>query len=89
MRLELNAGLRGDLVGDGAVIAGHSGRGGVDLLDEQGKDAGDAGGAGLFELDGDRGGGAGDGAGQAADDALAGDGAVFVFVAQVGVELVR
>ena len=73
----------------GRCVAGHGGRGGVDLLDEQGQGAGDAGGAGLLEVDGDRGGGPGDGAGQAADDALAGDGAVFVLVAQVGVELVR
>jgi hypothetical protein len=35
------------------------------------------------------GGDEGDGAGQAADDALAGGGAVFVVVAEVGVELVR
>jgi len=40
-----------------------------------------------LEGDGDRGGGAGDGAGQAADDGLAGDGAVFVVVAEVGVEV--
>ena len=46
-------------------------------------------GGGLLEGDGDRGGGAGDGAGQAADDGLAGDGAVFVVVAQVGVEVAR
>ena len=51
--------------------------------------AGDAGGAGSFELDGDRGERVGDGAGQAADDGLAGDGAVFVVVSQVGVEVVR
>src|SRR5271169_5087331 len=89
VRPKLNAGLRGEVVGDGAVVAGHGGRGGVYLLDQQGQGAGDAGGAGLLEVDGDRGGGPGDGAGQAADDALAGDGAVFVIVAQVGVELVR
>src|ERR1035441_7334661 len=89
VRPELNAGLRGEVVGDGAVVAGHGGRGGVDLLDEQDQGAGDAGGAGLLEVDGDRGGGEGDGAGQAADDALAGGGAVFVVVAEVGVELVR
>src|SRR5271165_1276342 len=89
VRLGLNAGPWGEVVGDWPVVAGHGGRGGVDLLDEQGQGAGDAGGAGLFEVDGDRGGGPGDGAGQAADDALAGDGAVFVIVAQVGVELVR
>ena len=70
VRPKLNAGLRGEVVGDGAVVAGHGGRGGVDLLDEQGQGAGDAGGAGLLEVDGDRGGGPGDGAGQAADDGL-------------------
>ena len=89
VRLGLNAGLWGEVVGDWPVVAGHGGRGGVDLLDEQGQGAGDAGGAGLLEVDGDRGGGPGDDAGQATDDALAGDGAVFVIVAQVGVELVR
>ena len=89
VRLELKAGVRGEVVGDGAGVAGHDGRGGVDLLDEQRQGAGDAGGGGPFELDGDRGGGVGDGAGQAADDGFAGDGAVFVVVAQVGVEVVR
>src|SRR6266496_6165502 len=89
VRLELNAGSRGEVVGDGAGVAGHDGRGGVDLLDEQGQGAGDAGGAGWFEADGDRGGGPGDGAGQAADDGFAGDGPVFVVVAQVGVEVGR
>jgi hypothetical protein len=43
--------------------------------------------AGLLEGDGDRAGGTGDGVGQAADDGLAGDGAVFVVVAEVGVEV--
>ncbi len=38
----LNAAVRGDLVGDGAGVAGHGGRGGVDLVDEQGQGAGDA-----------------------------------------------
>src|ERR1022692_4325853 len=65
---QLNS-VRGDLVGDGAGVAGHGGRGG------------------LLEGDGDRGGGEGDGSGQAADDGLAGDGAVFVVVTQVVVEL--
>src|SRR6266498_864695 len=37
VRLELNAGSRGEVVGDGAGVAGHDGRGGVDLLDEQGQ----------------------------------------------------
>jgi hypothetical protein len=41
---------------------------------------------GSFEGDGDGGGGEVDDAGQAADDGLAGDGAVFVIVAQVGVQ---
>src|ERR1035441_7650144 len=66
VRPELNAGLRGEVVGDGAVVAGHGGRGGVDLLDEQDQGAGDAGGAGLLEVDGDRGGGGGGGGGPAA-----------------------
>ena len=65
--------------------------GGVALISSMSRaeGAGDAGGAGLFEGDGDRGGGPGDGAGEAADEGFAGDGAVFVVVAQVGVELVR
>src|SRR5271166_1296044 len=89
VRLGLNAVPGGEVVGDGAVVAGYGGRGGVDLVDEQCEGAGDAGGAWLVELDGDRGGGPGDGAGQAADDGLAGDGAVLVVVAQVGVEMAR
>ena len=40
--LVLNAAVRGDLVGDGAGVAGHGGRCGVDLVDEQGQGAGDA-----------------------------------------------
>ena len=87
VRLGLNAGPGCEVVGDGAAVAGHGGRGGVDLVDEQCEGAGDAGGAWLVELDGDRGGGPGDGAGQAADDGLAGDGAVLVVVAEVGVEM--
>jgi hypothetical protein len=75
------------VAGDGAAVAGHGGRGGVDLHDQQVQGAGDAGGAWLVEGDGDRGGGLGDGAGQAADDGLAGDGAVLVVVAEVGVEV--
>jgi len=63
VRLGLNAGSRGELVGDGPGVARHDGRGGVDLVDEQGQGAGDVGGAGWFEGDGDGGGGAGDGAG--------------------------
>src|SRR6266496_4112058 len=74
VRLGLNAGPWDEVVGDGAVVAWHGGRGGVDLLDEQRQGAGDAGGAGLLEMDADRSGGPGDGAGQAADDALAGGG---------------
>ena len=42
-----------------------------------------------MELDGDPVRGVGDGPGQAADDGLAGDGAVFVVVAEVGVEVAR
>src|ERR1035441_3286495 len=83
---QLNS-VRGDLVGDGAGVAGHGGRVGVDLVEEQFQGAGDAGRGGLLEGDGDRGGGEGDGSGQAADDGLAGDGAVFVVVTQVVVEL--
>src|ERR1039458_8362136 len=79
---QLNS-VRGDLVGDGAGVAGHGGRVGVDLVEEQFQGAGDAGRGGLLEGDGDRGGGEGDGSGQAADDGLAGDGAVFVVVTQV------
>ena len=79
----------GELVGDGPGVAGHGGRGVVDLVDEQGQGAGYAGGAGPVEFDGDPVGGIGDGPGQAADDGLAGDGPVFVVVAQVGVEVVR
>ena len=82
---QLNA-VRGDLVGDGAGVAGHGGRVRVDLVEEQFQGAGDAGRGGLLKGDGDRGGGEGDGACQAADDGLAGDGAVFVVVTQVGVE---
>src|SRR5271166_3479487 len=89
VRLGLNAGPGCEVAGDGAAVAGHGGRGGVDLVDEQRQGARDAGGAGLVELDGDRGGGPGDGAGQAADDGLAGDGAVFVVVTEVGVEVAR
>src|SRR5271157_159700 len=89
VRLGLNAGPGCEVAGDGAAVAGHGGRGGVDLVDERRQGARDAGGAGLVELDGDRGGGPGDGAGQAADDGLAGDGAVFVVVTEVGVEVAR
>ena len=54
----------GELVGDGPLVAGHGGRVVVDLLDEHREGAGDAGCAGLLEGDGDRAGGAGDGAGE-------------------------
>ncbi|MGH3235740.1 MAG: DUF397 domain-containing protein, partial [Streptosporangiaceae bacterium] len=47
LRLRLNPGWRGELVGDGALVAGDGGRGVVDLLDEQGEGAGDAGRAGV------------------------------------------
>src|ERR1039457_4738113 len=77
----------GELVGDGAGVAGHVRRVVVDLVEEEPQGLGDGGGAGLVEGDGDRGCGAGDGSGEAADDGLAGDGAVFVVVAQVGVEV--
>jgi hypothetical protein len=40
VRCELNAGFRGELVGDGAGVAGHGRRGGVDLVDEQSESAG-------------------------------------------------
>src|SRR6266516_1875649 len=87
LRSGLKACLRSDAVGDRPVVAGDYGRGVVDLVDGHGEGAGDAGLAGGFEGDGDRGGGEGDGSGEAADDGFAGDGAVFVVVAQVGVEL--
>src|SRR6266496_1638312 len=87
LRSGLKACLRSDAVGDRPVVAGDYGRGVVDLVDEHGEGAGDAGLAGGFEGDGDRGGGEGDGSGEAADDGFAGDGAAFVVVAQVGVEL--
>src|SRR5712672_2764746 len=79
----------GDLVGDGPGVAGHGGRVLVDLVEEQPQGAGDGAGGGLVEGDGDGGGGVGDGSGEAADYGLAGDGAVFVVVSQVGVEVVR
>src|SRR5208283_4110824 len=81
LRLGLNAWLRRDVVSDGPAVAGDGWRLGVDLVDEQGEGAGDAGLAGGFEGDGDRRGGEGDDAGDAADDGFAGDGAVFVVVA--------
>src|ERR1019366_1769521 len=83
------SGAGGELVGDGAGVAGHGGRGVVDLVEEQPQGLGDGGGAGVVEGDGDRGGGVGDGSGEAPDDGLAGDGAVFVVVLQVGVEVNR
>src|SRR5258705_10147393 len=74
----------GDLVGDGPGVGGHGGRVLVDLVEEQPQGAGDGAGGGLVEGDGDGGGGVGDGSGEAADYCLAGDGAGFVVVAQVG-----
>src|SRR5712692_162180 len=74
----------GDLVGDGPGVAGHGGRVVVDLVEELPQGAADGAGGGLVEGDG-----VGDGSGEAADYGLAGDGAVFVVVAQVGVEVVR
>src|ERR1035441_1414227 len=87
LRLGLNAWLRCDAVGDGPVVAGDGGRGVVDLVDEQGEGAGDAGVSWRFGGEVDGGGGEGNCAGQPADDAFPGEGAVFVVVAQVGVEL--
>src|SRR5216683_2813891 len=66
----------GDLVGDGPGVAGHGGRVVVDLVEELPQGAADGAGGGLVEGDGDGGGGVG-------------DGAVFVVVSQVGVEVVR
>src|SRR6266567_4362951 len=82
--MSLNPGVRGELVGDGPGVAGHAGRGGVDLLEEQGEGAGDAGRGGRVEGDGDHAGRAGDGAAEV--EQVAGDGPVFVVVAQVVVE---
>ena len=48
------SGWFGQLVGDGPGVAGQAGRGCVDLVDEQGQGAGDAGRVGLLEFDGDR-----------------------------------
>src|SRR5258706_4741776 len=79
----------GDLVGDGPGVAGDGGRVLVGLVEEQPEGAGDSAGGGLVGGDGEGGGGVGDGTGEAADYGLAGDGAVFVVVAQVGVEVVR
>src|SRR5437773_9442374 len=79
----------GDLVGDGPGVAGHGGRVLVDLVEEEPQGAGDGAGAGLVEGDGDVGRRAGDGPGESADYGLAGDGAVFVVVTEVGVEVVR
>lgn len=59
----------------------------VDFFGEQGEGLGESGCGGAVEGDGDGVGGVGDGAGEAADDGLAGEGAVFVGVVQVGVEV--
>src|SRR5260370_31219781 len=83
--LVLNSlGRFGQLVGDGPGVAGHGGRGGVDLVDEQGQGAGDAGGAGPLELDGDGLRGAGGGPGPAAGGGLGGGGAGFFVGARGG-----
>lgn len=74
------------MVGDGAVVAGDGGWGLVEVVQEVGQGSGDVGLVGSFEGDGDGGGGVGDGAGESSDDGFAGDGAVFVVVAQVGVQ---
>jgi len=83
------SGAGGELVGDGAGVAGHGGRVLVDFVEEVPQGGGDGACPGVVEGDGDRVRGAGDGSGEAADDGLAGDGAVFVVVAEVGVEVVR
>src|SRR6266568_7054245 len=82
----LNRGWRRELVGDGPGVAGHAGRGCVDLLGEQGEGAGDPWRCGWVEGDGDGAGRAGDGAAEV--EQVAGDGPVFVVVAQVVVEAV-
>ena len=43
VRFELNAGVCAEMVGDGPGVAGDNGRGVVDLVDEQGQGAADAG----------------------------------------------
>ena len=43
MLLKLNVLVRGELVGDGALVAGHDGRGVADLVGEQGQGVVDAG----------------------------------------------
>src|ERR1035441_9650949 len=53
---QLNA-VRGDLVGDGAGVAGHGGRVRVDLVEQEVQGAGDALRGGPLGGDGDRGGG--------------------------------
>jgi len=59
-------------------VAGDGGRGGVDLLDQQGQGAGHPQGGGWLQLDGDLPARVGDGPGEPADDGLAGDGPVLV-----------
>src|SRR5512142_2559965 len=80
----LNRGGRGELVGDGPGVAGHAGRGGVDLVEEQGEGAGDPGRGRGVEGHGDHAGGAGDGAAEVEQGAS--DGPVLVAVAQVVVD---
>src|ERR1039457_4072674 len=63
------------------------GRAGVDLGEEQGEGAGDAGLAGPVQRHGDVPGRVGDGSAEPADDRLAGDGPVLVVVLEVGVKV--
>src|SRR5258708_15682995 len=58
VRLGLNAGSRGELVGDGAGVAWHGGGGGGYFLGGGGGGAGGAGGARVFAAGGGGGGGA-------------------------------
>lgn len=74
-------------VGDGPAVAGQDGRAGVDLGEEQGEGAGDAGLAGPVQRHGDALGRVGDGAAEPADDRFPCDGPVLVVVLEVGVEV--
>ena len=76
--------MRRELVGDGPGVAGHAGRGCVDLLDEQAEGAGDPGRGRGVEGHGDHAGRAGDRAAEV--EQVAGDGPVLVGIAQVVVE---
>ena len=66
------------------MVAGDGGWSLVEVTQEVGQGSGDVGLVGSFEGDGDGGGGVGDGAAEPSDDGFAGDGAVFVVVAEVG-----